>query len=60
MRTAQESLIKLVNTCSTSCNPTESASFLAEMIIKVYNDSENTPTESAIEKLKTEVRNYFQ
>ena len=60
MRTAQESLIKLINTCSASCNPTESASFLAEMIIKVYNDSQNTPTEIAIEKLKSEFRNYFQ
>jgi hypothetical protein len=59
IRTAQESLIKLVNTCSINCNPTDSASILAEMIIKVYNDSENTPTEIAIEKLKSEVRNYF-
>lgn len=59
-RSAQESLLRLVNTCSSKCNPTESASILAEMIIKVYNDSENTPSEIAIEKLKSEVRKNFQ
>jgi len=60
VKAAQESLLRLVNTCSSTCNPTDSASILAERIIKVYNESEHTPTEIAIEKLKSEVRKSFQ
>jgi len=60
VRAAQESLLRLVNTCSSTCKPTDSASILAERIIKVYNESEHTPTEIAIEKLKSEVRKSFQ
>lgn len=57
--TAQESLLRLVNTAATKCNPAESASQLAEVIIKIYSTSGETPTESAIVKLKNEVRMYF-
>lgn len=60
IRGAQESLLRLVNTCAAKCNPNESASVLAEGIIQVYNGSEQTPTDLAMEKLKNEVRNYFQ
>jgi len=60
IRSAQESLLRLVNSCASQCNPNESASVLAERIIQVYGGSEQTPTELAINKLKTEVRNYFQ
>ena len=60
IRSAQESLLRLVNSCASQCNPNESASVLAERIIQVYGASEQTPTEIAIIKLKTEVRNYFQ
>lgn len=59
IRGTQESLLQLVNTCASKCNPNESASALAELIIQVYGSSEQTPTELAIEKLKKEVRNYF-
>lgn len=59
IRAAQESLLRLVNTCASKCNPTNSASELAEMIIQVYGASEQTPTEIAIDKLKEEVRVYL-
>jgi len=59
IRSAQESLVKLVNTCSSKCNPMNSATELAEIIIQVYNSSDQTPTELAIAKLKNEIRIYF-
>jgi hypothetical protein len=59
IRATQESLLRLVNSCSAQCNPTNSASELAERIIQVYDASEQTPTEIAIDKLKNEVRHYL-
>lgn len=59
IRAAQESLLRLVNTCAAQCNPANSANELAEKIIQVYGASEQTPTELAIDKLKKEVRNFF-
>ncbi|MDR3651692.1 MAG: hypothetical protein P4L34_01820 [Paludibacter sp.] len=59
IRATQESLLRLVNTCAAQCNPTSSASELAERIIQVYGASEQPPTELAIDKLKKEVRNYL-
>lgn len=58
-RVAQESLLKLVNTCAVQCKPTENANILAERIIQVFSNSDETPTELAIEKLKDEVRSLF-
>ena len=60
MRAAQESLLRLVNSTAADCKPNDSASILAELIIQVYKTSENTPSEIAMAKLKTEVRKYFQ
>lgn len=60
MRSAQESLLKLVNTCAAKCDPNGSATTLAEGIIHVYGSSEQTPSEIAMEKLKMEVRKYLQ
>ncbi len=59
VRNAHESLIRLINTCASKCNPTEPASELAQRIIQTYSQSENTPSEMAIEKLKTEVRKFL-
>jgi len=59
MRGAQESLLRLVNTCASKCNPANSASELAELIIQVYGATEQTPTEMAINLLKKEVRLFF-
>lgn len=59
IRSAQESLLRLVNTCAAQCNPANPAAELAERIIQVYNASDQTPTELAIERLKNEVRIYL-
>jgi len=59
IRSAQESLLRLINTCASQFNPDHSASELAERIIQVYNASEQTPSELAIEMLKKEVRLFF-
>ena len=55
----QESLLQLVNSCSVKCNPVEPAASLAELIIQVYVNTDNTPTEITIKKLKDEVRNFL-
>lgn len=59
IRGAQESLLRLVNTCASKCNPAKSATELAELIIQVYGASEKTPSEVAIDALKKEVRLLF-
>ena len=56
---AQESLLKLINTCAAQCNPGNPAVELAERIIQIFSSSVKTPSEMAIEKLKNEVRNFF-
>ena len=60
IRSAQESLLRLVNSTAADCKPNDSASVLAELIIQVYNSSENTPSELAMDKLKKEVRILLQ
>jgi len=57
--TAKESLIKLINTCAATCNANEPATVLAEKIIQLYAVNEDTPTETALEALKEEIRKYF-
>jgi glutamate mutase epsilon subunit len=59
VQNAHESLLRLINSCASKCNPNESATELAELIIQVYGASEQTPSELAIEKLKFEIRKYF-
>lgn len=56
IKIAQESLIQLVNSCSVRMKPDDDATQLAKYIIQVYNDTEDLPTEKAIEFLKNEVR----
>jgi superfamily I DNA and/or RNA helicase len=53
---AQQSLIKLINACALKCKPNNDASELSEILIKLYAQSEETPTETAIELLKKEIR----
>ena len=60
IRSAQESLLRLVNSTAADCNPNDSASVLAELIIHIYGASENTPSELAMDKLKMEVRKFLQ
>jgi len=59
IRGAQESLLQLVNACSAKCNPTDTATKLAELILQVYSSTEETPTDVAIHKLKTEISGLY-
>jgi hypothetical protein len=59
IRSAHESLLKIVNTCSSQCNPHNPAPELAEKIIQVFSSIEQTPSELAIQILKKEVRENF-
>ena len=59
IQNAQESLLRLINSCASKCNPNESATELAELIIQVYSASEKSPSELAIERLKLEVRKFL-
>lgn len=59
IRGAQESMLQLVNACSAKCNPTAPATQLAELILQVYSSSDETPTDVAIQKLKTEISSLY-
>ncbi len=59
VKSARESLIQLINTCSAQFEGSSSATELGERILQVYASSEETPGEMAIKILKNEVRNLF-
>lgn len=58
-RSAQESLLRLVNISASQCNPNEKATILAERIIQIFSSSDESPTEFAIKRMKEEVRTLF-
>jgi Mg2+/citrate symporter len=57
--TTRENLIKLVNTAAAHFNPEDNASKMAESIIRIYAETEQTPTSIAIDILKTEISNQY-
>lgn len=59
IKATEESLLRLVNSCSANCAPADTASVLAEMILHIFNESQDTPTEIAQNKLKSEVSRFF-
>ena len=59
IRATQESLVKLINLCSSQFTPDTPATALAEKIIEIYSQSEQSPGEVASELLKKEVRGLF-
>ncbi len=59
IRATQESLIQLVNLCATQCAVDAIAAELAEKIIQLYAQSDNSHGEVAIDMLKKEVRELF-
>ena len=59
IRGAQESMLQLVNACSSKCNPTDPATKRAELILQVYSSSDETPTEVALAKLKSEISRLY-
>lgn len=56
IKSTQESLIQLINSCASKTEPNENAASLAELIIQVFASTEKTPTEIATDLLKKEVR----
>lgn len=53
---AQESLIKLINSCASSVPADGAASDFAELIINTYSMSDEAPSDAALRMLKEEVR----
>ncbi|MDO9152739.1 MAG: hypothetical protein Q7U47_03360 [Paludibacter sp.] len=56
VKVVQETLLKLVISCSAQFPPTNPATDLAEQMIQVYASANQTPTEYAMTILKNEVR----
>lgn len=55
----RESLIQLITGCATQLQPQQPATELAEMLIRVYANTTETPGEIAMKILKAEVRTLF-
>lgn len=55
----RNNLIKLINTTAAHFNPDDSASKMAESIIRIYAETEETPTNIAIDLLKAEISQKF-
>lgn len=57
---AKENMIQLINTCAVKCGAEKPATMLAELIIRVYDSSEEaTPLDIALKNLKDEIRRSF-
>lgn len=52
-------LVKLINTAASHFKPEDQAAGMAEMMIRMYIESENNPTQQAIQLLKSETREQF-
>lgn len=59
INSTRENLFKLVNTTSSLFKPEDSASKMAEVIIRMYSEPEQNPTEKATDLLKEEIRSQF-
>jgi hypothetical protein len=59
VKQTKENLTKLINTAAAHFQPDESASKLAEAIIRIYSEVEKNPTQVAVEILKEETRKQF-
>ena len=55
VKVVQESLLNLINICSSKCSPDDKASVLAELIVQMYAANEAPPSETALDMLKKEV-----
>lgn len=56
---AQESLLQLINACSAKCDPNDTATTVAELILHVYASTDETPNDVAIAKLKSEISSLY-
>lgn len=60
IKNAQENTIQLINLCSSQCQPQETATNLATLIIQVYESKEETAIDAAKEALKNEVNDLLK
>ncbi len=58
VKLAQETLIRLINTCAAKSEADSKASELAALIIQVYSSTGESPAEIAMGLLKNEVRDF--
>jgi hypothetical protein len=56
VRTAKESILRLVNTAASSERGKSNSQEFSKLVIEAYNSVENNPTENAIEILKNEIQ----
>ena len=59
IKNAHENMLQLVNICASQCREDEPATKLAEMIIQIYNNKEETALATAEQALKEEVKRLF-
>lgn len=59
IKNAHENMLQLVNICASQCRGDEPATKLAEMIIQIYNNKEETALATAEQALKEEVKRLF-
>ena len=60
VKNAKESIVQLVNACAAQLPPDAPSMDLAKLILATYGEaSQASPTETAIEVLKQEIKNYF-
>lgn len=52
---AKNDILQLINICATQVNSNDKAITLAQTIIRTYNESAQTPTQTAIALLKNEI-----
>ncbi len=55
VKTAKESVLRLINTAASSQKARENAQQFSKMVIEAYNTVDTKPTESAIELAKNEI-----
>ena len=58
-KNAKESMIQLINTCSSELPDELPAIELSKMIIEKYNSVETTPIDAALNILKAEVKSFY-
>lgn len=56
---ARESIVQLINSCAAQLNAEIPAMNLAQVIISTYASSVNTPTDVALDYIKSEVKQLF-
>ena len=59
VKNAKESIIQMINACAAKVPPEAPSGTLANVILEIYNSSDESPTLLAISFLKNEIKKYF-